>query len=123
MVTGLDFFTEYFKDYKESYILIGGAATYRWLDLAGFPYRVTKDLDINQRIINEDWKNVNGKSRLIKDMKKHRSDIFRIALVLTPDDTIELKEPIKGDVMRFMEEIEKNLRIIECWKRILRLKN
>lgn len=56
-------------------------------------------------------------------MKKHRSDIFRIALVLTPDDTIELKEPIKGDVMRFMEEIEKNLRIIECWKRILRLKN
>lgn len=231
MVTGLDLFTEYFKKHKESYILIGGAATDRWLDLVGFPYRVTKDLDIilviealnsefvrhfwkfivegdyeirersdgspvlyrfikpktkgfpfqielfsrdqdiegdfedahltpipmgeelsslsailmdggyyeftrensevidelhlasnpailclkakafldiNERIRNEEWKDDNEKSKLKKDMKKHRGDIFRIALVLTPDDSIELKEPMKGDVISFMDEMEKN---------------
>lgn len=231
MVTGLDLFTEYFKDYNESYILIGGAATDRWLDLVGFPYRVTTDLDIilvvealnsdfvkhfwkfivdgeyeirersdgepiiyrfikpkakgypkqieifsreqdiegdfegahltpipmgeelsslsailmddgyyeftrnnadiidglhlatspailclkakafldiNEKIEKKDWRNGNEKSNLIRDMKKHRGDIFRIALVLTLDDTIELEEPMKGDIISFMDEMEKN---------------
>ena len=231
MVNGLDLFTEYFSDYKESYILIGGAATDIWMESVGFPFRVTKDLDIilvvealsddfvkqfwkfieeggyeireksdgksivyrfikprekefpfqveifsrvqdiegdfegshltpipmgedlsslsailmnkeyyefskknsdvidglhlatnpallclkakalldiNERIINEDWKDGNEKSRLIKDFKKHRSDIFRITLVLTPEDKIELEEPMKSDIETFIMEMKKN---------------
>lgn len=65
-------------------------------------------LDINERIQNHDWKDYNEKSKLKKDIKKHRGDIFRIALVLTSDDSIELKEPMKGDVISFMEEMKKN---------------
>lgn len=231
MVTGLELFTKYFKEYKESYILIGGAATDRWLDLAGFPYRATKDLDIilvvealnrdfvkhfwsfiqegeyeireksdgkpvlyrfikpktkgypvqielfsrdqeiegdfegahltpiplgeelsslsailmdggyyeftrdnaeqidglhlattpailclkakafldiNERIKNENWRDSNEKNNLIRDMKKHRADIFRIALVLTPEDLIKLDEPMKGDLLEFIKEMETN---------------
>ncbi len=231
MVTGLDIFTEYFKDYKESYILIGGAATDRWLDLVDFPYRPTSDLDIilviealsgdfvkhfwkfivegeyeirerndgepniyrfikpktegypkqielfsreqdidgdfegahltpipmgeelsslsailmdggyyeftrdnaeiidglhlasnpailclkakafldiNERIEKEEWRDGNERSNLRRDLNKHRGDIFRIALVLTLDDTIELDEPMKGDVISFMDEMKKN---------------
>lgn len=46
MVKGLDLFTDYFRDYRDSYILIGGAATDIWMQEAGLPFRVTKDLDI-----------------------------------------------------------------------------
>ena len=46
MVKGLQLFTDYFRDFNESYILIGGAATDIWLDEVSLPFRVTKDLDI-----------------------------------------------------------------------------
>lgn len=46
MVIGLDTFIDYFKEYQDSYILIGGAATDVWMDELGLPFRVTKDLDI-----------------------------------------------------------------------------
>ncbi len=46
-VPGLDHFTQFFEDYKDQYVLIGGAATYLLLNNASIPFtRVTKDLDI-----------------------------------------------------------------------------
>ena len=46
MVNGLNKFKEYFKDYKDNYILIGGAACDRHIENAGLDFRATKDLDI-----------------------------------------------------------------------------
>lgn len=46
MVNGLDKFKAYFKDYKDNYLLIGGAACDRHIENAGLDFRATKDLDI-----------------------------------------------------------------------------
>ncbi len=46
MVNGLDIFKEFFKNYKENYLLIGGAACDRQIENAGLNFRATKDLDI-----------------------------------------------------------------------------
>jgi hypothetical protein len=47
MVKGLGHFREYFKEYSESFILVGGVASYLLLDEAGAPkLRATRDLDI-----------------------------------------------------------------------------
>lgn len=46
MVKGLDLFRNHFKDFQDSYTLIGGVACYLALDEAGLDFRATKDLDI-----------------------------------------------------------------------------
>lgn len=46
MVIGLDTFREYFKDYPDSYIIIGGTACDLVIDAAGFTPRATNDIDI-----------------------------------------------------------------------------
>lgn len=46
MVNGLNKFKDYFKDYKDNYLLIGGAACDRHIENAGLDFRATKDLDI-----------------------------------------------------------------------------
>lgn len=46
MVRGLEYFREYFKDFQDSYVLIGGVACDLAMDEAGIDFRATKDLDI-----------------------------------------------------------------------------
>ena len=46
MVRGLEIFKQYFKDYSENYIIIGGTACDVIIDDAGFEARATKDIDI-----------------------------------------------------------------------------
>jgi hypothetical protein len=46
MVKGLDWFRDHFKDFQNSYTLIGGVACYLALDEVGLDFRATKDLDI-----------------------------------------------------------------------------
>jgi len=46
MVRGLDIFKEYFKEYPDNYIIIGGTACDIIIDEAGFVPRATKDIDI-----------------------------------------------------------------------------
>lgn len=46
MIRGLELFRDYFKDFKQSYVLIGGAACDVLMDDAGLEFRATKDLDI-----------------------------------------------------------------------------
>lgn len=46
MVNGLNTFREYFKDYSENYVIIGGTACDIIIDAAGFTPRATKDIDI-----------------------------------------------------------------------------
>ncbi len=46
MVKGLEKFKQYFEDFADHYILIGGAACNEHLSGAGLTFRVTKDIDI-----------------------------------------------------------------------------
>ena len=46
MVRGLAIFQEWFKDFENQYILIGGTAALITMTEAGLPFRGTKDLDI-----------------------------------------------------------------------------
>ena len=46
MVRGLDLFRDYFKDYTDKYILIGGTACDLAMASMGLNFRATKDLDI-----------------------------------------------------------------------------
>ena len=46
MVKGLDLFRDYFIDYTDQYVLIGGTAVDIHLSDEGLPFRLTKDLDI-----------------------------------------------------------------------------
>jgi hypothetical protein len=46
MVTGLGPFAEHFRDFRDRYVLIGGAACELTLGAAGAKFRATKDLDI-----------------------------------------------------------------------------
>ncbi len=46
MVKGLDLFSEHFKDFQQSYVLIGGVACFLNMEEAGVDFRATKDLDI-----------------------------------------------------------------------------
>lgn len=46
MVYGLEKFKEYFKDYTDYYVFIGGTACHILMDELGVPFRATKDLDI-----------------------------------------------------------------------------
>jgi phosphorylcholine metabolism protein LicD len=59
MVRGLDHFKDFFRGYSESFILVGGVASYLLLDEVGAPkVRPTKDLDIvlmmkpNEKFLN-----------------------------------------------------------------------
>ncbi len=46
MVKGLELFKEHFKDYADSFVIIGGTACSVLLKAAGTEFRVTKDIDI-----------------------------------------------------------------------------
>lgn len=46
MVKGMNKFREYFKDFSQQYVFIGGAACDLLMEDAGLDFRVTKDLDI-----------------------------------------------------------------------------
>lgn len=46
MVRGLDLFRERFREFEDSFVLIGGAACDEWFASLGLDFRATKDLDI-----------------------------------------------------------------------------
>lgn len=46
MVVGIERFREYFKDYQDSYVLIGGVAAAMAMARLDEPFRATKDLDV-----------------------------------------------------------------------------
>lgn len=46
MVRGLDVFRDWFADYSDQYVLIGGTAASLAMEAASLGFRPTKDLDI-----------------------------------------------------------------------------
>lgn len=44
-----------------------------------------------------------------RDIKKHRSDVFRLYQLLSPAERITLPEPIREDLMRFLDTAEREV--------------
>ena len=38
-------------------------------------------------------------------IKKHRNDVFRLLMTLTPDDRVDLTDSIRSDVQAFLDEL------------------
>lgn len=51
----------------------------------------------------------NGEQVDARDIKKHKLDVFRLALLLTPDKAIALPEGIKKDMLQFVDVIKDEL--------------
>ena len=45
-MVGIEVFTQHFKDFHESYIVIGGVACEDHFDEEGLDFRATKDIDL-----------------------------------------------------------------------------
>lgn len=84
MITGLEKFREYFKDYTDSYVLIGGAACDWLMNDAGLNFRATKDLDIilvveaiNDSFIEKFWSFIKEGNYEIKEKGSGKAIFYR----------------------------------------------
>lgn len=51
----------------------------------------------------------NGESVDDRQLRKHKTDVFRLLLLLSPDDKFAIPETIKKDLMEFSEAVKDNL--------------
>ncbi|MFA6703137.1 MAG: hypothetical protein WCS06_10815 [Dysgonamonadaceae bacterium] len=99
MVRGLDTFREYFSDYADNYIIIGGTACNELIEVVGLKPRTTKDIDailvveaLNDGFVTrfwefiregkyELWETVSGKTQFYRFIKP-QSDGFPLQIEL-----------------------------------------
>lgn len=112
MVRGIEKFREYFKDFPDNYVIIGGTACDIIIDDAGFTPRATKDIDIilvvealSADFVKQFWQfiqdaNYERKEKSANERKYYRfikpENIefpFQIELFSRIPDIIELDEP------------------------------
>jgi len=84
MVNGIEKFRKYFKDYTDSYVLIGGAACDWLMNDAGLNFRATKDLDVilvveavNDTFIEKFWNFIKGGNYKIKEKGEGKAIFYR----------------------------------------------
>ena len=112
MVRGLNIFKKYFEQYPENYVIIGGTACDIILDEAGFVPRQMEDglhhaniealiclkakafLEIKERIEK-------GSQEDTKQLKKHKTDVFRLTVMLTPESEFDIPGTIQVHVNQF----------------------
>ncbi|OFY86681.1 MAG: hypothetical protein A3F72_15705 [Bacteroidetes bacterium RIFCSPLOWO2_12_FULL_35_15] len=124
MVRGLDKFKEYFNDYPDNYVIIGGTACDIIIDEAGFTPRATKDIDIilvvealSAEFVRQFWKfikdgNYERKEKSDDDRRYYRFtkpenkefpyqiELFsRLPDVIEPDESIHITPiPVDDDL-------------------------
>jgi len=76
---GLKVFTDYFKDYSDSYIVIGGAACADYFEREGIEFRVTRDIDmilvveaVNGNFISSFWDFIKSGKYKVNEQSKER---------------------------------------------------
>ncbi len=84
MVKGLEMFKTFFKDFSDSYILIGGAACDVLFTQAGLSFRATKDLDVvlviealNANFVRQFWKFVKSGRYQIQQKEERQKRYYR----------------------------------------------
>lgn len=112
MVRGIKIFSEYFKDYTDNYVIIGGTACDIIIEEAGLVPRATKDIDIilivealSSDFVKQFWKfiqdgNYERKEKSSDERKYYRftkpekSDFpYQIELFSRKPDLVDLEEP------------------------------
>lgn len=111
MVYGLEKFKEYFQEYSDQYVLIGGSACEILCSDIDIEFRATRDLDIvliiealNINFISRFWKFINDGGYINKEKSSGGSQFYRftnpkfndypymIELFSTKPDVLELKD-------------------------------
>jgi hypothetical protein len=84
MVRGLDKLKEYFKNYPDSFIIIGGTACDIIIDEAGFKPRATKDIDIilvvevlSTDFVKQFWQFINDGAYERKEKSEEKRKYYR----------------------------------------------
>ncbi len=84
MVRGLDKLKEYFKNYPDSFIIIGGTACDIIIDEAGFKPRATKDIDIilvvevlSTDFVKQFWQFINDDAYERKEKSEEKRKYYR----------------------------------------------
>lgn len=92
MVIGLEAFSEHFKEYKDSYIIIGGTACDIIIEEAGFTPRATKDIDIilivealSTDFVTKFWEFIKLGGYTIKQKNEEKRNCYRFAGPTNPD--------------------------------------
>lgn len=83
-VKGLDLFAKHFRDFRDSYVLIGGVASALAMEDAGESFRATKDLDIvlviealDSSFVNRFWEFIKAGGYEIKQRGGDRPVFYR----------------------------------------------
>uniref|UniRef100_UPI004048A140 hypothetical protein n=1 Tax=Flavobacterium sp. TaxID=239 RepID=UPI004048A140 len=86
MVIGLEVFSEHFKDYNDSYIIIGGTACDIIIEEAGFTPRATEDIDIilivealTPEFITKFWEFIKLGGYTIQQKNEEKRNCYRFA--------------------------------------------
>lgn len=86
MVPGLNSFREWFKDYKDQYVLIGGAACDIYMESADAAFRATKDLDIvliveavTAEFVSHFWEYVKAGGYEHMDRSRQKPEFYRFS--------------------------------------------
>ena len=92
MVVGLDIFREYFKDYQDCYMVIGGTACDIKMEEAGFTPRATDDIDLiliveawTKDFYHKFWEFVKEAEYQIKQEEPERRNCYRFQNPLNKD--------------------------------------
>ena len=103
MVSGIDMFKDFFADYKEQYVLIGGVACDIILEDSDEEFRATKDLDLV--LIVEALTPEFGKAFwqfIVDGGYRNKSNIVRLATILIGTETVELPQEVHNDMEEFI---------------------
>jgi len=68
---------------------------------------------LNLRKAKDEGKQINS-----DDIKKHKNDVLRLALMINPDETIDIPESIRNDMEEFIEKVQDELPHDDFLKRI-----
>ena len=108
MVKGLIQFKEYFKNFQDNYILIGGTACDFWLNQSGLNFRVTKDLDIiivvealNAEFVKQFWSFIKEGKYLNKQKSTGEKCYYRFS------------KPENNDLPEMIELFSRKIDILE----------
>ena len=84
MVIGLDKFQEYFKDYPNSYVIIGGTACDIIIEASALTPRATKDIDIilviealSKDFVKQFWKFINDGQYNAREKNEEKRNCYR----------------------------------------------
>lgn len=92
MAVGIEIFRDYFSDYQEQYILIGGMACSLLLDEAGLSFRVTKDIDmvliveaLTTQFVSAFWKFIDNGGYRARQKSSGKPEFYRFVEPQTPE--------------------------------------